>query len=196
MKQNDAPVAGQNNDTYPKLMRDCVRRFANRPAFREKEFGIWQTTSWQQAREHVRDFAGGLATRNVTRGDRVMVIGRNRPRLYQAMSSLQALGAIPIPTYADSVAEEMQYVIEHAEATIVVCEDQEQVDKVLEVIDRCPLVRLVIYDDERGLRDYDSSIVVSYDRIAEEGRAFNEANPDFFEQQIDEGQSGDTAVLL
>lgn len=184
------------NDTYPKLMRQCATSIGNRPAFREKEFGIWQTTSWSEVRNSVASFAGGLAARGVVRGDRAMVIGRNRPRLYQAISALQSLGAIPIPTYADSVADEMQYVIEHAEATIVVAEDQEQVDKILEVIDRCPAVRLIIYDDDRGLRDYDPELVVSYDSVGQQGQEFNQQNPGYFEAEVDKGQAGDTAVLL
>ncbi len=185
-----------NEDTYPKLMRGCASRIGNRPAFREKEFGIWQTTSWSEVRHSVAAFAGGLAARGVVRGDRAMVIGSNRPRLYQAISALQSLGVIPIPTYSDSVAEEMQYVIEHAEATIVVAEDQEQVDKVLEVIDRCPAIRLIIYDDDRGLRDYDADLVVSYDSVQQQGREYNQKNPEFFEAEVDKGKASDTAVLL
>jgi len=177
-------------------MRDCVERFGKRPAFREKEFGIWQTTSWSDVRSSVREFAGGLANRGIGRGDRVMVIGRNRPRLYQAMSAIQSLGAIPIPTYADSVAEEMQYVIEHAEAKAIIAEDQEQVDKVLEVLDRCPAVQFVVYDDDRGMRDYDNSFVVSYDSVKADGLKFYESNADFFESEIEKGVGSDTAVLL
>jgi len=185
-----------SSDTYPKLMRRCAERFGKRPAFREKEFGIWQTTSWSDVRSGVREFAGGLAHRGIRRGDRVMVIGHNRPRLYQAMSAIQSLGAIPIPTYADSVAEEMQYVIEHADARAIIAEDQEQVDKVLEVIDRCPAVEFIVYDDDRGMRDYNDERVESYDSVQAEGRSFNEKNPEFFESEIDKGAGGDTAVLL
>jgi len=183
-------------DTFPKLLRDRAVTFADRPAIREKEYGIWQSWTWAQYRDEVNAFANGLASRGFTNEDKLMIIGSNRPRLYWAMAAAQALGGVPIPTYADSVAEEMQYVIEHAEASIIVCADQEQVDKVLEVIDRCPTVRLIIYDDSRGLRDYDQKQIVSFDAVQEEGREFGKSNPRHVEDSIDRGVGDDTCVML
>lgn len=183
-------------DTFPKLLRRCVSRHASRPAMREKEFGIWNSWTWQQYYDEVEKFAGGLAARGVRKGDKVMLIGHNRPRLYWAMAAAQVLGAVPIPTYADSVAEEMQYVIEHAEATVVVVQDQEQVDKLLEVKARCPLVRLVIYDEERGMRGYDKDFVASFTNIQQQGEAHLEQHPGFVTDAIDATGRDDISVIL
>lgn len=184
------------HDTFPKLLRDRATQFATRPAIREKEYGIWQSWTWSQYNTEVRDFANGLAARGLSRADKLMIIGGNRPRLYWAVGAAQALGAIPIPTYADSVAEEMQYVIEHAEASVIVAEDQEQVDKVLEVIDRCPSIKLIIYCDPRGLRDYDPDQIVSFDDIQEQGREWAKSHSSHLDDSIDAGTSADTSVML
>ena len=183
-------------DTFPKLLRDNAARIPDHPAMREKEYGIWQSWSWRDYYEQVTALANGLASRGFKRGDKVMLVGQNRPRLYWAMSATQSLGGIPIPTYADSVADEMRYVIEHAEARIVVAEDQEQVDKMLEVREHCPNIDLIIYDDNRGLRDYDPNLVISFEKIQEEGRVFVINNPDYLQQNIDQGKGSDTAVIL
>jgi long-chain acyl-CoA synthetase len=125
-------------DTFPKLLRQQARRIPDRPAMMEKEYGIWQTWSWSQYRDEVARFAAGIAALGFKRGDKLFIIGQNRPRLYVAISAAQSLGGIPVPTYYDSVAEEMKYVIGHAEARFVVAEDQEQVDKVLEIHQSAP----------------------------------------------------------
>ncbi len=147
--------AAASHDTFPKLLLDHLRRRPARPAMRWKDLGIWQTWSWADQFDEVRAFSIGLQRLGVRRGDRIAVIGANRPRLYWTMLSAQALGAIPVPVYADAVADEMGYVLEHAEVKIAVVEDQEQVDKVLSVQERLHHLTHVIYDDERGLRDYD-----------------------------------------
>ncbi|HEY9548305.1 MAG TPA: AMP-binding protein, partial [Kiloniellaceae bacterium] len=141
-------------DTFPKLLEHHSKTRPSRPAIREKDFGIWQTYSWDQVAAQVRDLAAGLFSLGVRRGDKVAIVGDNRPRLYWTMTAAQALGAVPVPLYQDAVAEEMAYVLEHAEARFAVVEDQEQVDKLLEVMARCPYLEHIVYDEPRGLRHY------------------------------------------
>src|SRR5687767_11270088 len=118
--------------------------FGARPAIREKDRGIWQTFSWSEYRDHVRDFALGLAALGFSRGDKLSVIGDNRPRLYWAQLAAQALGGVSVPVYQDSIAKELAYVLDHAEVTVIVAEDQEQVDKILSLKDRLPRLQYVI----------------------------------------------------
>ena len=142
-------------DTFPQLLMRNARLFAGRPAYRHKDLGIWQVWTWAQVLDEVRSFSLGLQELGLERNDKVAIIGSNRPRLYWAMCAAQALGGVPVPIYADSVAEEMAYILDHAEVTIAVVEDQEQVDKLLSIVDRLPRLALIIYDETRGLRDYD-----------------------------------------
>src|SRR5437870_2785233 len=122
---------------------------------RHKDLGIWQSWTWGQMLDEVRAFSIGLEAIGLRRGEKLAIIGGNRPRLYWAMCAGQALGAVPVPIYADSVADEMAFVLEHAGVTIVVAENQEQVDKVASIAERVPSVRHMTYDEPRGLRDYD-----------------------------------------
>ena len=142
-------------NTFPKLLLRNARLYAGRPAYRHKDLGIWQVWTWAQVLEEVRAFSVGLRELGLKRDDKVAIIGSNRPRLYWAMCAAQALGGVPVPIYADSVAQEMAYILDHAEVTIAVVEDQEQVDKLLSIVDRLPRLALIIYDETRGLRDYD-----------------------------------------
>src|SRR5216683_6861572 len=134
-------------DTFPKLLLDRARRHGDRPAMREKELGIWQSWSWAAAAREVEDFATGLAGLGFRRGDKLGIAGDNRPRLYWAMAAAQCLGGIPVPLYQDSVAQEMVYPLTQAEVKIVVAEDQEQVDKLLEIRAKCPDLAEIVYDD-------------------------------------------------
>ncbi len=146
---------GRKPDTFPKLLIHNAETLRGRPAIRHKDLGIWQTWTWDRMLDEVRAFSIGLSELGLKRGDKVAIIGANRPRLYWAMCAAQALGAVPVPIYADSVADEMAYVLEHAEVTIAVVEDQEQVDKIISVADRLSRLSHIVYDEPRGLRDYD-----------------------------------------
>ncbi|MPZ09613.1 MAG: AMP-binding protein [Kiloniellaceae bacterium] len=183
-------------DTFPKLLERNRKLRPGRPAIREKNFGIWQTHNWGQVAEEVRDLAAGLFSLGVKRGDKVAIVGDNRPRLYWTMTALQALGAIPVPLYQDSVAEEMAYVVEHAEARFAVVEDQEQVDKLLEIKARCPLLEQIVYDEPRGLRHYTQAFLHHFDALQAEGRDFNKGHPDFYETEIARCHGDDPAVIL
>jgi len=186
-------------DTVPKLLLRNAERYGSRPAFREKEFGIWQTWTWAQARDAIRAFSIGLQKLGLKRGDTVAIIGDNRPNLYWAFTAAQSLGAIPVPVYQDSVAEEMAYVLSHAEIKFAVVEDQEQVDKVIAIKDKVPSLQKVVYDDERGLQTYDSTNLHSLESVKEIGRQELKANPGAASAWTDEvarGKGSDVSVIL
>jgi len=183
-------------DTFPRLLIEHAQTRGDRPAIREKDLGIWQTWSWKQVLDEVRSLACGLHTLGLRRGETLAIIGDNRPRLYWAMDAAQALGAIPVPLYQDAVAEEMAFVLSNAEVRIAVVEDQEQVDKLLEVKARCPLLEIIVYDDPRGLRHYDRGLLRSYDDVQGVGRDLERSQPGFFEREVEQGRSSDVAVML
>src|SRR5262245_66096130 len=138
-------------DTVPKLLSRNAEHYAALPALRRKDLGIWQTWTWAQLRDEVRAFAVGLRKLGLARGDAVAIIGDNRPRLYASFAAVQSIGGIAVPIYQDSVADEMAYVLDHAEVKFAVVQNQEQVDKLLSIAERVPLLRTVIYEEERGL---------------------------------------------
>ena len=141
-------------DTFPKLVLKNVERFPDKVAIREKDYGIWQSYTWRQYLEQSRLIALGLAALGFARGDKTAIVGDNRPQLYWAMLATQTLGGVPVPLYQDSIEQEMEYIVDHAEVRFAVVEDQEQVDKLLQVKARCPRLEYIVYDDARGLRHY------------------------------------------
>lgn len=182
------------HDTFPKLLALNARRFAGRPAMRHKDLGIWHAWTWEEVADHVRAFALGLAELGLKAGDKVAIIGQNRPRLYWTMAAAQAWGAVPVPVYADSVADEMAYVLDHAEVTFAVVQDQEQVDKVLSVADRLPRLAHIVYDEPRGLRDYDHSRLHSFEGVEERGR--NSGKAAALDAAIAGAKGSDLAIIL
>lgn len=183
-------------DTFPKLLLDHARRHGARPAMREKDLGIWQSWSWADAAREVQDFAAGLAAAGFRRGDKLGIIGDNRPRLYWAIAAAQCLGGVPVPVYQDAIASEMEFVLDHAEARFVLAEDQEQVDKLLAVKQRLPRLERIIYDDPRGMRHYAYAFLRSWDSVQEEGRRLAAAQPQFLADEIAQGKGRDIAVML
>jgi len=183
-------------DTFPKLLLENARRLGDRSAIREKEYGIWQTWTWKQVADEIRALACGLAARGFKRGDKLGIIGGNRPRLYWSMAAAQSLGGIPVPTYQDAAANEIQYVLDHAEVRFVLAEDQEQVDKILEAQERLPSLSQIFYDDERGMRNYDHDHLTDFARVQAEGREYDEQHPGFFEEQVAQGKGSDVAIFL
>jgi long-chain acyl-CoA synthetase len=183
-------------DTFPKLLEDNARQRTNKPAIREKNLGIWQTWTWQQVRDEVRSIAHGLAALGLARGDRVAIIGDNRPQLYWSIVAAQALGAIPVPVYQDSVARELQFVLNHAEVRFAIAEDQEQVDKLLEVKGECPMLEQIVYDDPRGMRHYTQPFLHSMAEVEAMGREHRTEHPDHYDDEMAKGAGGDTAIFL
>ena len=182
--------------TLPGLLRRNADTIPNRAALREKRRGIWQTLTWRAYWQAVHRFASGLAVMGFRRGDKLSVIGDNRPRLYAAQLAAQCLGGIAVPVYQDSIAAELVYVLEHAEVAVVVAEDQEQVDKILSLKDRLPRLRLLVYDNPLGLAQYNSPFLRAFDEIDEEGRKFADAHPGYVEAELEKDAPGDIALLV
>ncbi|HAM55087.1 MAG TPA: long-chain fatty acid--CoA ligase [Candidatus Rokubacteria bacterium] len=162
---------------------------------REKDRGIWQTFTWGQYCEHVRDFALGLAALGFGRGERLSVIGDNRPRLYWAQVAGQCLGGVSVPVYQDSIAKELAYVWNHSDVAVIVAEDQEQVDKVLTLRAELPALRLVVYDDPRGMLHYRYDWLKSFQEVQELGRKFGGQHPGRLEAEIETGRPEDDAFI-
>jgi long-chain acyl-CoA synthetase len=181
--------------TLPRLLQRNARDFANRPALREKDRGIWQSWTWREYHDQVRDLALGLASLGLKRGDRLSVIGDNRPRLYAAQLAVQCLGGVSVAVYQDSIAKELAFVWNHAEVGVIVAEDQEQVDKVVGLRGELPALRVVIYDDPRGMLGYKHEWLKSFQDVQEAGRRFGAEHPGYFEAEIDKGKSDDIAIV-
>ncbi len=190
---------GQGEDTFPKLLLRNAKIYADRPAMREKDLGIWQSWTWSQVLDEIRAFSIGLKQLGLQRGEMIAIVGDNRPRLYWSMCAAQALGAVPVPVYQDSVAEEMTYVLDHAGVVMGVVENQEQVDKLLEIGESYKGIRTVIYDDDRGLSNYAVDQIRSFEDVQTLGRnAMKEDTgaADEWLAEIDKGSGEDTAIIL
>ena len=183
-------------DTFPKLLIRNAERLADRPAVREKAFGIWQVWSWRQVKGEVFAFAAGLDALGFAPGDKLAIIGRNRPRMYWGMTAAQCVGGIPVPVYQDSVVEEMEYVLDHAEVRFVLAEDQEQVDKALEIAEKLPRIEHIIYDDGRGLKDYAKDRLHDFAAVQQRGREALARNPSVLDSSIAAASGADTAIIL
>ena len=192
-------TGGDTDDTFPKLLLRNARIYSDRPAMREKDLGIWQTWSWSQVLQEVREYAIGLKSIGLAPGDKVAIIGDNRPRLYWTFAAAQSIGCIPVPVYQDSVADEMVFILKHAEISFAVVENQEQVDKVLSIAKQLKKLRKIIYDEPRGLRDYVLANLQSYEDIQEIGREEIARNPNAvkdWEAGIADAKTTDIAVIL
>jgi long-chain acyl-CoA synthetase len=181
--------------TLPQLLRRRAEQTPERTALREKDRGIWQPCSWRHYWEEVRDLALGLAAHGFGRGDKLSVIGENRPRLYFAQMAAMSLGGIAVPVYQDAIATELAFVLDHAETSVVVAEDQEQVDKILSLRDQLPHLKLIVYDDPRGLRNYDDPILQSFEAMQAAGREFGAARPSYVEDSIAAGKPEDLCLF-
>ena len=182
--------------TFPQML---LKHAAERPdaaALREKEYGIWQTHSWADVARLAEQVAAGLHVAGLRRGEHMVVVGANRPRLYATMLAVQSLGAIPIPLYQDAVANECVYPMNNAEVRFAVVEDQEQVDKFLEIRDRCPALSNIYFDDPRGLRKYSKEGLASFDTLLDTGKAFTAKNPDWFRTEALKSQPDDVAAMF
>ena len=182
-------------DTFPKLVKVNAEGIPRKVAIREKDYGIWQSYTWAEYLEQARLIALGLASLGFDRGDKTAIVGDNRPQLYWSVLATQALGGVPVPLYQDSIEKEMQYVIDHAEAKFAIVEDQEQVDKLLNLKAQCPRLEYIIYDDPRGLRTYTEPFLLSLERLQEMGRKFAQDSPTYFEDQVAKGRGEDIAII-
>ncbi len=183
-------------DTFPRLLRQHAQLRGGRPATREKDLGIWQTWSWAEVFTEARALASALAQMGFKRGDNLAIIGDNRPRLYWSFAAAQMLGGVPVPLYQDAVAAEMAFVLQDAEIRFAIVEDQEQVDKMLEIKDQCPALKHIFYDDPRGLTHYGQSELASLDAVMDQGRAEDRLHPAAIDAEIDRGGADEVAVML
>jgi long-chain acyl-CoA synthetase len=186
-------------DTFPKLLARNARTRGERPALRHKDLGIWQTWTWAEVLDEVRAYAVGLNCLGIRRGDTIAIVGANRPKLYWSVMAAQMLGAVPVPVYADAVANELSFVLAHAEVRFAAVENQEQVDKILSVSERLPKLEKMFYDMPKGLRDYDHKNLRAISDIIADGRAALKADPavgKWLDDEIAAGKGSDTSIIL
>ena len=186
-------------DTFPKLMRMHAATRPNRPSFRHKDRGIWQTWTWREVYANVRAIAQGLKKLGIGEGDKVAIVGANRPMLYWTLAAAQMLRAVPVPVYADAIADELAFVIENADVKVAAAQDQEQVDKLLSISDRLKALTHIAYDEERGLGDYAETNLVSLAELMESGRKALESEASLaraMDAAIDAGTADDPSIML
>ena len=182
--------------TFPRLLFHHAKVRPNAPAMREKHLGIWQTWTWSDVAERVRALACGLASLGFKRGDNLAIIGDNRPHLYMMMSAAQCLGGVPVPLYQDAVAAEMLFVLQDAGVRFAIVEDQEQVDKLLEIKDQLPALEHIMYDDPRGMRHYNQPFLHDVHELMEMGRIHDRNHSDFLNAEVEQGHYDDVSVML
>jgi len=182
-------------DTLPKLLLHNATRWPGRPAMREKEFGIWNVYTWADYRDRVREIALGLAALGVRRGEVVALLGRNRPNWVWSELAAQALGCMSLGIYEDVLPVEAGYLVGYAEAVAIFCEDEEQVDKILQLGTAASTLRWIVYHDDRGMRKYTDPRLVSWDEIVRLGRELDRVEPDRFEREVAAGRGSDVAIL-
>ena len=184
------------HDTFPKLLLRNAERLGDRKvAMREKEFGIWQEFTWREYHDHVKYFSLGLVSLGLSPGDKVAIIGDNRPEWVWAEVAAQAAGAIPLGLYQDSTLKEVVYIIDHSDSIFVVAEDQEQVDKILDMKEQLPKVRYVVYSDPRGMRGYKDPYLLDFQEVETYGRELEEKDPDLYAKKVAGGKMEDLALI-
>jgi long-chain acyl-CoA synthetase len=185
-------------NTFPKLLRANAMQRGGRPAFRHKEFGVWRTWTWAEVYQETRAIAQGLRALPLERGETIAIVGANRPRLYWSITAAQMIGAIPVPVYSDAGADEIAEVLAHAEVKIIVAQDQEQVDKILSVRNRLPRLGHLLYEESRGLRNYDEPDLHALEAVIAKGRdaLTDPAVAADLDQRLDAGKGADPSVIL
>lgn len=182
--------------TFPHILLDNVRKFpASKIAMREKEYGIWQSYSWQDCLEQVRDLALGLAALGFKKEDKMAIIGDNRPHLYWGLAACQCLGGVPVPLYQDAIHKELHYIVDHSECKFALAEDQEQTDKLMHLKEELPGIEYIIYNDPRGLRNYKHDWLIAYTDVQEMGRKFGQENPDYFMNAVNGVKPDDMSLI-
>ncbi|HEX3858075.1 MAG TPA: AMP-binding protein, partial [Pseudolabrys sp.] len=186
-------------DTFPKLLIRNAHLFGSRPSMRHKDLGIWQTWTWAEVNDIVRAYALGLHRLGLQRGETIAIVGANRPKLYWSVMAAQMLGAVPVPVYSDAVADELAFVLAHAEVRFAAVEDQEQIDKIMSVSERLPKLEQMVYDERRGLRDYDHSRLRAMDDLIDEAREALARDPSlgaWLDAEIAAGKGSDPSIIL
>ena len=184
-------AASRAVDTFPRLLFYHAQVRGAKTAMREKDLGIWQSWNWAEVAEQVRALACGLAEMGFRRGDNLAIIGDNRPRLYMTMAAVQCLGGVPVPLYQDAVANEMLFVLQDAGIRFALVEDQEQVDKLLEIREQLPQLTHIVYDDPRGMRHYNEPFLHDIEELMAMGRIHNQNHPGFLDDEVAKGATDD-----
>ena len=193
---SDQTTSSKNSSSLPALLVRNAERFGHdRIALREKEFGIWQSVTWQQYLDHVRDFSLGLISMGLKPGESLGIIGDNRPEWIYAELAAQAAGAIPFGIFQDSILSEVAYIIDHSEAAMLVAEDQEQVDKILDLKEKLPRLKKIIYTDPKGLWDYQDDLLIEFSQIEQQGRELHQKEPDLFAKNVAAIKDSDLAIV-
>jgi len=186
----------KTHDTFPKLLARNAETFGHRKiAMREKEFGIWQEFSWKEYHDHVKYFSLGLVSLGLQAGDKVAIIGDNRPEWVWGEVASQAAGAVPLGLYQDSTLKEVSYIIDHSDASFVLAEDQEQVDKILDMKEQLPKVRYIIYSDPRGMRGYKQPFLLDFKEVENFGRELEQRDPGLFAKNVAASKYEDLAFI-
>jgi long-chain acyl-CoA synthetase len=186
----------KTHDTFPKLLVRNAEVFGNRKiAMREKEFGIWQDFSWKEYHDHVKYFSLGMVSLGLQAGDKVAIIGDNRPEWVWGEVAAQAAGAVPLGLYQDSTLKEVSYIIDHSDASFVLAEDQEQVDKILDMKEQLPKVRYIIYSDPRGMRGYKQPFLLDFKEVENFGRELEQRDPGLFAENVARTKYEDLAFI-
>ncbi|HDZ90216.1 MAG: AMP-binding protein [Deltaproteobacteria bacterium] len=182
--------------TFPHILIENAKKFPpSKVAMREKDYGIWQSYSWQDYLEQVRDFALGLASLGFKKDDKMAIIGDNRPQLYWGLAACQCLGGVPVPLYQDAIHKELHYIVDHSECRFSLAEDQEQTDKLMHLKDEIPRMEYIIYDDPRGLQNYKKDWLLAFTDVQEMGRKFGRENPDYFMDAVNQVKPDDMSII-
>ncbi len=182
--------------TFPQILIHNAKRFPpTKAAIREKNYGIWQSYSWQDYLEQVKNFALGLAALGFKREDKMAIIGDNRPQLYWGLAACQCLGGVPVPLYQDAIHKELHYIVDHSECRFALAEDQEQTDKLMHLKDEIPRLEYIIYDDARGLQNYQHDWLVAFTDVQEMGRKFGKEHPDYFMDEVNSIKPDDISLI-
>ncbi len=183
-------------DTFPKLLMHHARQRGGHPAIREKKHGIWKTLTWTQLSEKVQSIASALAASGLQRGGHVALLGDNRPRLYAAMCAAQWLGAVAVPLYEDAAASEIVHPLRNAGVTHIFAENQEQVDKILEILPQCPSITTIVYDEDRGMRHYAQPQLISFAALRDKGNDLLAAQQGLLQDELAKGCGSDAAAMF
>ncbi len=181
--------------TLPQYLLKQAQEHPRDVAIREKQKGIWQEWTWAQYLAEVRALALGLVAIGLEKGDKLAILSDNRPQVYWTMVAVQIAGGMPVPLYQDAISRELQYVIDHADATIVLAEDQEQVDKILEIRDHLPKVRRIVYDDPKGMRHYTDRMLIRFTEVQAQGQQLDNKRPGLFHELVAAGKPDDVALM-
>jgi long-chain acyl-CoA synthetase len=197
MTPGTAPVYMEKGDTWPKILRYNYEKYGgNHKAMRHKYYGIWQPYTWKDYYLNVKCLALGLLSIGFEPGDKVLVIGDNAPQWYYAELAAQANHGVSVGMYSDLTPQEIQYIAENCEARFAVVEDQEQVDKFLQIKDELPLLKRVIYWNYKGLAHYNDPLLVGYREILRLGEKYEGEHAGLFEQNVDTGKGDDVCAIV